>query len=37
MEDLEVEDLQGINGLKALRVGVNYDATEVDYDFVEVV
>ena len=37
VEELEVEDLQGINGLKALRVGVNYDATEVDYDFVEVV
>ena len=35
VEDLEVEDLQGINGLKALRVGVNYDATEVDYEFVE--
>lgn len=37
VEELEVEDLQGINGLKALRVGVNYDATEVDYEFVEVV
>ncbi|WDF46251.1 GAF domain-containing protein [Chryseobacterium sp. KACC 21268] len=37
VEELEVEDLQGINGLKALRVGVNYEATEVDYDFVEVV
>ena len=35
VEELEVEDLQGINGLKALRVGVNYDATEVDYEFVE--
>ena len=37
IEELEVEDLQGINGLKALRVGVNYEATEVDYEFVEVV
>ena len=37
VEELEVEDLQGINGLKALRVGVNYEAMEVDYDFVEVV
>jgi len=37
VEELEVEDLQGINGLKALRVGVNYEATEVDYEFVEVV
>lgn len=25
VEDLELEDLQGISGLKALRVGVNYD------------
>lgn len=25
LEDLELEDLQGINGLKAIRVGVNYD------------
>ena len=37
VEELEVEDLQGINGLKALRVAVNYDAQDVDYDFVEVV
>ncbi|MCD9854689.1 GAF domain-containing protein [Epilithonimonas sp. JDS] len=37
VEELEVEDLQGINGLKALRVAVNYEATEVDYNFVEVV
>jgi len=37
VEELEVEDLQGINGLKALRIGVNYDAAEVDYDFVELV
>ena len=37
VEELEVEDLQGINGLKALRVGVNYEATDVDYNFVEVV
>ena len=25
LEDLELEDLQGINGLKAIRVGVNYE------------
>lgn len=37
VEELEVEDLQGINGLKALRVGINFEAEEVDYDFVEVV
>lgn len=37
VEELEVEDLQGINGLRALRVAVNYEATEVDYEFVEVV
>lgn len=35
VEELEVEDLQGINGLKALRVGINFEAEEVDYDFVE--
>jgi len=34
IEELEVEDLQGINGLKALRVAVNYSAAEVDYEFV---
>ena len=37
VEELEVEDLQGINGLKALRVGINFEAEEVDYEFVEVV
>lgn len=37
VEELEVEDLQGINGLKALRVGINFEAEDVDYDFVEVV
>ena len=36
IEELEVEDLQGINGLRALRVAVNYDAKNVEYDFVEV-
>ncbi|KFC19253.1 hypothetical protein [Chryseobacterium sp. FH1] len=36
VEELEVEDLQGINGLKALRVGINFEAEEVDYEFVEV-
>lgn len=35
VEELEVEDLQGINGLKALRVTVNYEAKDVDYEFVE--
>lgn len=35
VEELEVEDLQGINGLKALRVGINFQAEEVDYEFVE--
>ena len=35
VEELEVEDLQGINGLKALRVGINFEAEDVDYDFVE--
>lgn len=35
VEELEVEDLQGINGLKALRVGINFEAEEIDYDFVE--
>jgi hypothetical protein len=35
VEELEVEDLQGINGLKALRVGINFAAEEVDYEFVE--
>ena len=35
VEELEVEDLQGINGLKALRVGINFEAEEVDYEFVE--
>lgn len=35
IEELEVEDLQGINGLRALRVAVNYEAEDVDYDFVE--
>lgn len=35
VEELEVEDLQGINGLRALRVAVNYDAGEVNYDFQE--
>lgn len=35
IEELEVEDLQGINGLRALRVAVNYEAEGVDYDFVE--
>ena len=37
VEELEVEDLQGINGLKALRVGINFEAEDVDYEFVEVV
>ena len=36
IEELEVEDLQGINGLRALRVAVNYKAEKVEYDFVEV-
>lgn len=35
VEELEVEDLQGINGLRALRVAVNYQAEHVTYDFVE--
>ncbi|TDX86673.1 GAF domain-containing protein [Epilithonimonas xixisoli] len=35
VEELEVEDLQGINGLKALRVEINFEAEEVDYEFVE--
>lgn len=35
IEELEVEDLQGINGLRALRVSVNYEAKDVDYEFVE--
>ncbi|MNK36076.1 hypothetical protein D3C87_546170 [compost metagenome] len=35
VEELEVEDLQGINGLKALRVGINFEAEELDYEFVE--
>ena len=35
VEELEVEDLQGINGLKALRVGINFEAEDVDYEFVE--
>jgi len=35
IEELEVEDLQGINGLRALRVAVNYEAEDVDYQFVE--
>ncbi|MDP9956207.1 hypothetical protein J2X97_001844 [Epilithonimonas hungarica] len=35
IEELDVEDLQGINGLRALRVAVNYDTKDVDYDFVE--
>ncbi|WP_027382615.1 hypothetical protein [Epilithonimonas caeni] len=35
IEELEVEDLQGINGLRALRVAVNYDTKDVDYDFIE--
>lgn len=35
VEELEVEDLQGINGLKALRVGINFEAEEVDYEFLE--
>ncbi len=35
IEELEVEDLQGINGLRALRVAVNYEAEDVDYEFVE--
>jgi len=35
IEELEVEDLQGINGLRALRVAVNYEAENVDYEFVE--
>ncbi|WP_374445988.1 GAF domain-containing protein [Epilithonimonas sp.] len=35
IEELEVEDLQGINGLRALRVAVNYEAQDVDYEFVE--
>lgn len=37
IEELEVEDLQGINGLRALRVAVNYEAEEVAYEFVEVI
>ncbi len=36
IEGLDVEDLQGINGLRALRVAVNYEAEKVEYDFVEV-
>ena len=36
IEELDVEDLQGINGLRALRVAVNYNAEKVEYDFVEV-
>ena len=36
IEELDVEDLQGINGLRALRVAVNYQAEKVEYDFVEV-
>lgn len=36
IEELDVEDLQGINGLRALRVAVNYKAEKVEYDFVEV-
>jgi len=35
IEELDVEDLQGINGLRALRVAVNYNAENVEYDFVE--
>ncbi len=35
IEELDVEDLQGINGLRALRVAVNYKAEKVEYDFVE--
>lgn len=35
VEELDVEDLQGINGLRALRVAVNYKAENVEYDFVE--
>ncbi|WP_312824259.1 GAF domain-containing protein [Epilithonimonas sp.] len=35
IEELDVEDLQGINGLRALRVAVNYQAGKVEYDFVE--
>ncbi len=35
IEELDVEDLQGINGLRALRVAVNYEAEDVDYEFVE--
>ena len=34
VEELEVEDLQGINGLKALRVGIIFEAKEVDYEFI---
>ena len=37
VEELEVEDLQGINGLKALRVGINFEAEKVDYEFVDIV
>lgn len=33
IEELEVEDLQGINGLRALRVTVNYEAQDVEYEF----
>jgi hypothetical protein len=33
LEKLELEDLQGITGLKALRVGVNYKATRDEADF----
>ncbi len=35
VEELEVEDLQGINGLRALRVKVNYMPSEVSYEFLE--
>jgi len=35
IEELEVEDLQGINGLRALRVAVNYEAENVNYEFLE--
>lgn len=32
-EIVELEDLQGISGLKALRVGVNYEAENMRYEF----
>ena len=33
LEQLELEDLQGITGLKALRVEVNFDSKKKDADF----